>query len=318
MDVTHLSATDIGVLETFGLLLSALALAALLPLSGPKDPLGWFGQLAAQLAAKAGHPERSKAQQYTAGTLSTLLLILPFWFILSFIPVLAAYPWFFELLILYLCINQGGLAKELLQVAQWLDTEDKNSAKTALAKRVPQSTDNLSATGLSKTAAELAFSIPAINVVGVSLAYFAGGTTFALLIRMLAELTWQWPLQSPRLTLFAVPVHRLMHLLLFIPVLIWRLLLALQAGTLTFGGVFSSRWSLFPGVITGAQVLQRQLGGPQIFNGVKVTRPRVGPSALPDASDILRAVSISRIACGYFIALLACLPLMWMIVSLYK
>ena len=318
MDVSHLSVADIGVLETFGLLLSALALAALLPLSGTKDPLVWFGQLAAQLAAKTGHPERSKAQQYTAGTLSTLLLVLPFWFILSFIPKLAAYPWFFELLMLYLCVNQGGLAKELHQVAQWVDAGDNTSARAALAKRVPQNTDSLSATGLSKTAAELAFTLPAVNVISVSLAYFVGGAAFALLVRMLAELAWQWPLQSPRLTLFATPIHRLMQLLLFIPLLIWRSLLALQAGTGAISGLFTSRWSLFPGVITGAQVLQRQLGGPQMFNGVKVSRPKVGPSQLPDAGDILRAVSISRTASGYFIALLTCLPLMWMIISLYK
>ena len=315
MDVTTLSGIDLDIIRTFGLLLVAIAMAVLLPLPVNRDPLLWFGQLAHQVALKVGRRDRAASQQYIAGTLAILILVLPFWIIVTFIPMLAAYPWFFELVILYLCLNNNALNRQLKQISIMISKGDKQQARQLLASRVPFNTSNLSSVGLSKTAIEMTLSLPATTVITVSLGYLVLGVPLALMLRMLTILAWQWPLQAPELDKFAIPIHKLNALLLFIPNQIWKLLLALQGGPLVLQMMMQRHWALAPGVIIGAQLLQCQLGGPQIFGDTRVSRPKTGPVKLPQANDIIRAINVSRIATGYFITLLACLPILWFLVA---
>ncbi|MGI2257818.1 cobalamin biosynthesis protein [Shewanella sp. GXUN23E] len=315
--LSGLPTKDVALLEVFALVTAALLLSRIRPLPLRYDPFYWLAQLASQIAGKAAHTQRSNTQQYTAGTLATLLLVLPFGSIVVFIPLLAAYPWFFELVILYFCFNDSGINRLCNQVADNLERDDKASAKALLAERVPQSVSQLSATGLSKTAIELVLHRPAVNLIGVSLAFFAGGLTFAILLRMLTTIAAQWPAHSPT-GRFGKPVNLLSGLLMWFPDLLWALLLALQGGPATLitwlkpRPVFLSR-----SVTTGSRALAIELGGPQMFGNIKVSRAKTPLPALPGSQDIRRAVSLSRTAAGYYSALLICLPLLWILIRLY-
>ena len=89
---------DGALFEGFLVLFFALLLARLAPLPREMQPLIWFSHLAKQLAAKVNRSERSPSQQATAGFLAMLLLVFPFWAIITFLLELAAFPWFFEFL----------------------------------------------------------------------------------------------------------------------------------------------------------------------------------------------------------------------------
>lgn len=317
-----LPAQDIQILQLFGLLIVALLCARFISLPTRYDPLYWFGELARQMAAKVSHPDRPASQQYIAGMLAIVLLVLPFWSIVSFIPLLAAYPWFFELLILYLCFNDNGLNQQLSQIADAVDKGNNHLARQLLSGRVPQSVDKLSGVGLSKTAIELALTTPVSHLITISLAYFAGGAAVALLVRMLLELAKQWPAYAPIFCSFGKPAWWLARLLLFVPAQIWKLLLALQGGPGAMAQVFTPQGQtnsrqLNACIPIGAKVLQLELGGPQMFGDDKIRLPKTGPAVLPQASDIIRAINLSRTAASYYSLLLICLPLLWILVRLY-
>ncbi|MCF1426807.1 MAG: cobalamin biosynthesis protein [Shewanella sp.] len=315
--LSSLPAKDAGILELFALMTAALLLSRIRPLPLSYDPFHWLAQLADQLAQKAAHPERSNTQQYTAGTLGALLLVLPFWCIVVFIPLLAAYPWFFELVMLYICFNDNGINRLCNKVADNLERDDKASARALLTDWVPQSVSQLSATGLSKTAIELVLNRPAVNLTGVSLAFFTGGPALAILLRMLTSIAAQWPTQSPT-GCFGRPVNLLSTLLMWLPDTLWALLLALQGGPTTLTTWLKPRSAfLSRSLTTGSQALAIELGGPQMFGNIKVSRAKTASTSLPDSQDIRRAILLSRTAAGYYSVLLICLPLLWILIRLY-
>ena len=135
---------DGALFEGFLVLFFALLLARLAPLPREMQPLIWFSHLAKQLAAKVNRPERAPSQQATAGFLAMLLLVFPFWAIITFLLELAAFPWFFEFLVLYLCISDACFSQVADEIAKALKREDNASAKKLLQSWVVRDTDILS------------------------------------------------------------------------------------------------------------------------------------------------------------------------------
>jgi len=321
----QLLSQDGGLLQRCCILFCALILARFLPLPREWQPLLWFNQLATLLAAKVNHPDRAVSQQLTAGILATLILIVPSGIIVSFLLSFAAYPWFFELIILYFCLCDSAFKPVAEKVVAAIKTGDKQDAKQRLTPWVSQNTQVLSEVGLSKATIEKLFTSPIYGTLGTIFFFSIGGATMALVVRMLRQLEHCWPPYHPHFHLFSSFVGQFNRVIFIIPTLLWHCSLAIQFGQLGIRSIFSQPISAqankdrlnnhYSSYALAAKLLKIELGGPQQFihNGktLRVDLPKVKAGPLPGHQHISQAILVTQNANLFWISLTLLLPLLW-------
>ncbi|MGL5360915.1 MAG: cobalamin biosynthesis protein CobD/CbiB, partial [Shewanella sp.] len=199
--------TDGALLEGFLVLFLALLLARLAPLPREIHPLMGFSYLAKQLAAKVNRPERSARQQSIAGFLAMLLLAFPFWAIITFLLELAAFPWFFEFLVLYLCLSDASFSHIADEIANALHRQDNASAKALLQPWVNRDTQALSEMGIAKTTIENLATAPIYGSAATIFFFAIAGAPMVLAVRMLKQLELSWPPIQPQYQHFCKVVN---------------------------------------------------------------------------------------------------------------
>ncbi|QYJ76217.1 cobalamin biosynthesis protein [Shewanella sp. FJAT-52076] len=314
--VSQLIALDGALFEGFLIILCALPLARLAPLPREMQPLVWFGVLARELARKVNHPSRGPRQQLIAGIMATVLLVLPFWLIVAFLLDLAAFPWFFEFLILYLCLSDASFAQVAEEVQRALGHGDKDRARKLLSQYLSRDTTELSETGLAKATIEKLVTAPIYGTAGVVFFYALAGAPMVLLVRMLKQLELVWPPMSPDFRAFVAPVNQLVLALLYIPAWLWSLTLAIVGGPSGFKALLTPRrWQPLSNAMraayVAATVLNTELGGPHKYRGSRVAIDKVGKGPLPDTAKIGEAIKLSNRACFSWLAFLLFLPFAW-------
>ncbi|MCE9685347.1 cobalamin biosynthesis protein [Shewanella sp. AS16] len=308
---------DGNLFEGFLVLFFALLLARLAPLPREMQPLIWFGHLAKRLAAKVNKPERSPSQRITAGLLASLLLILPFWGIISFLLELAAFPWFFEFLVLYLCLNDASFSQVADDVAQALKRDDNAGAKRLLRLWVARDTQNLSPVGVSKATIEKLVSSPVYGTAATLFFFGLAGASAVLAVRMLKQLELAWPALDPRYRHFNRPVYLASTVLLLIPSWLWSFSLAIQGGPRALKALLSPPVSRFPlgntllSLHVSATILGLELGGPQKFNNIRIAVEPIGRGPLPNGAQIRPAVKLASRACALWFSSVVILPMLW-------
>ncbi|MFQ6371353.1 cobalamin biosynthesis protein [Shewanella sp. YIC-542] len=307
---------DGELLRHFATMLLPLLAIKVLPLPAQLQPLRWQGKLATALAAKVLHLHRPQQQQSLAGVLSLLLLVLPFWIISALLLYMAAYPWFFEMLILYLCLQDMGLLGTASAIQKALQQHDKPLARQLLSPWVPWDTTELSETGMVKATIELLVTMPAYRLLGTLLAYLLLGAPLALLLAMLWQLQLSWWPQSPRFSQFSKILGWLNYGLFWVPLKLWRLSLAFYGGFRRSAGTECQ--TTHPALrghqqlcAASAAMLQIELGGPQKYDGNKVRLQRHCFGPLPSARDINRAQQLVNATLAFWLILLSAIPLLW-------
>jgi adenosylcobinamide-phosphate synthase len=318
-------------------LIAAIAAAQLAPLPKHWQPLLWFRLLAAQLAAKVNHLNRSISQQMTAGILATLLLVIPITTIAAFFLELAAYGWFFDFLILYVCISDYQFTHQAKRIQTALEKNNNASAKVILAPWVSQSTQRLSSMGLCKTTIEKTLSAPIYGSIASVIFFALGGSTMVIAAHLLKQLELCWPPYQPKFINFSSFVGQFNRLLFFIPRLLWQFSLAIQFGQLGAKSiaitdkVTQGLNNDFSVIHLGANLLKVELGGPQqfiiqpsasktlsytkgvavenAFEKVNLTKILAGP--LPQYQHIHIAIKAAQNGKFFFLALAILLPLLW-------
>lgn len=322
----QLLSQDGGVLQSCCILFCALILARFAPIPRDLQPLLWFNRIAVLIAAKVNHPERAVSQQLTAGILATLILVVPSGIIVSFLLGLAAYPWFFELIILYFCLCDSAFKPVAEQIANAIKTGNKQHAKGLLSPWVSQNTQVLSEVGLSKTAIEKLFTTPIYGTLATILFFAMGGATMALVARMLRQLEHSWPTYHPHFHIFSSFVGQFNRVIFFIPTLLWHCSLAIQFGQLGLSSIVSSMRPApgpkqqlnnhYGSYALAAKLLKIELGGPQQFmtnkgQTIRVDLPKVKAGPLPDYRHINHAITVTQTANLFWICLTLLLPLIW-------
>ncbi|MEH6464505.1 MAG: cobalamin biosynthesis protein [Shewanella psychromarinicola] len=321
----QLLSQDGGLLQSCCILFCALILARFAPIPRDLQPLLWFNRLATLIAAKVNHPERTMSQQLTAGILATLILIVPSGIIVSFSLSFAAYPWFFELLILYFCLCDSAFKPVAEKVVAAINTGNKQEAKQLLTPWVSQNTQVLSIVGLSKTTIEKLFTTPIYGTLATILFFSLGGATMALVVRMLRQLEYCWPPYHPHFHIFSRFVGQFNRVIFFVPTVLWHCSLAIQFGQLGVRSILSQPISTqadknqlnnyYSSYALAAKLLKIELGGPQQFieNGksIRVDLPKVKSGPLPDHRHISQAITITHTANLFWISLTLLLPLIW-------
>lgn len=317
-------------------LIAAIAAAQLAPLPKHWQPWLWFRLLATQLAAKVNHPNRSVSQQMTAGILATLLLVIPMTTIAAFFLELAAYGWFFDFLILYVCISDYQFTHQAKRIQTALEKGNNASAKLILSPWVSQSTQRLSSVGLCKTTIEKTLNSPAYGSISDVIFFALGGSTMVIAAHLLKQLELCWPPYQPRFINFSSFVSQFNRLLFFIPKLLWQVSLAIQFGQLGIKSmavtdkVTQGLNNDFSVIHLGANLLKVELGGPQqfilpsvsqklsytkegaienTFEKVNLAKVLAGP--LPHNQHIHIAIKAAQNGKFFFLALAILLPLLW-------
>jgi adenosylcobinamide-phosphate synthase len=314
------------------ILVAALGLAYRFPLGADYQPFKGFCFLAKQLASKVKHNDRAPSQQLTAGMLASLLLLFPFWAIISFMLSLAAYPWFFEFLVLYLCLSASNFTPTAKDIVIALNNKRPATAKVLLKDWVSHDTQGLSEVGISKASITQLLTRPGYGTVSGIVFFAIGGVPLVLAACMFRLLELSWPPYTPEFTHFSRFIYRINRLLFWLPTKMWNFSLAIQGGRNGFKALLAPRKTRqalngFSSLYIGSQVLQVELGGPQKlpshFSGAtsaqKVKQPemyrleldKIKVGKLPEKQDINLAIKLTSQGQLFWISFTLLIPLFW-------
>ncbi|MFV7769224.1 cobalamin biosynthesis protein CobD/CbiB [Shewanella marisflavi] len=321
-DLIHQLLTDSPFYQGAAILLVAIVMELLAPLPREYQAFYWFSHLAKNLSAKVARRDRDAGQQRLAGSLSILLLVVPFWLILSFLLELAAFPWFFECVFLYLCLCDEQFHKVAEETAQALSRQDKQQARKLLSHWVYRDTRELSEVGLCKTVIEKLLTTSIYGTVATILFFAIGGAPLVLGARMIKQLEYTWPALNPEYREFGRPAYLLSSLIYWLPTQAWNFTLAIQGGPGALMQLLRPPKSsqpvnnYLPTCALAAKVLNTELGGPQKFAGQKVALMRIGTGPKPTLHTISAALKLARLSKGIWILSLLLLPCLWAILRL--
>ncbi|ABZ75619.1 cobalamin biosynthesis protein CbiB [Shewanella halifaxensis HAW-EB4] len=294
----------------------SILLARIAPLPRPLQPLEWLSQVAKNLSAKVNHANRAPSQQLIAGSLAMLLLIIPFWAVTSFLVELAEFPWFFETIIIYLCLQDDHFRYIANEVAIAIKRDNKPHARSLLLPWVSRSTVSLSSVGLCKTTIERLSTTSIYGTVSAIVFFAIGGVPLLIIARMLKQLESVWPAYNPRYRYFGMPVYLLSTLVHYIPAKLWSFSLAIQGGPKSLMRLFAPKINATPlneyqTCEIVACTLAIELGGPVKFKEERVDMPKVTYGKLPDENDLLRAIKLNSIAFSLWALAIVILPSIW-------
>ena len=311
---------DGSLLQSCLVLFMALLISRVAPISRKYHPIIWFHQLAILLSHKVNHPQRNPKQQLTAGLLASIILVIPIWFTTYFILSLAAYPWFFDFVLLYFCISDAGFKPVAKEVITALEHGQKDSAKAFLSPWLIQQTSSLSEIGIGKATIERLLISPSYGTVATILFFAIGGTPLVLLLHLLKQLEHCWPNYVPQYRFFSAPIYFLNRFFYAVPTWLWNFTLILQGGLKNVGMLFKQPRQTagvygFSTLYIGSRILQVELGGPQkfVFNQKeqRVDINKINPSRMPEISDIKNAISLTGWAVTFWISFTIAIPILW-------
>ncbi|SHH93754.1 cobalamin biosynthesis protein CobD/CbiB [Ferrimonas marina] len=300
-----------------------LAVAYLMALLIPERfrPRRYLAPIAETLARKTHKPQRSPQQQRIAGTLASLIVLLPCLLATALILNVAAYPLPFELALLAWLMPGIALGQDSVRLAAELQAGHKEQARGLLSHWTIRDTQSLSELGLTKAGIETQLAHSQSQLFTVLFWYCIGGIYLTLLAWLCQELARAWHRNRPQMapyaqpvstlaTVLAWPVNGLLALTLSLygsPFAVWR-----ARHQLT--GDWQSRSQQWP-QLSLAFSLGRQLGGPWQIEGQRLLRPRLGPASAPQSQDVLRTRRLLSFASWLWLALIfllgAALALVW-------
>ena len=267
----------------------ALLLHWLLPIPSPLHPLRIWHRLALLIAARVNHPYDNYAQRQLAGYLAWSLMWFTVLILLFAMSQLVLYPIIFQLTLLWLALDWQQTAHLSHQFNHAYNCNDKDQCRQLLAPHLNRNTDVLSLLGLGKAGAETIILSYGRHVVGVLFWYMIGGGIAAILYRLAIGLARAWSPTRAQYAVFGYPAIRIAAIIDILPLRLFALLLSLGRNSrVALQGLRNQgeNWHL-PGpgwllVVIGHK-LTLSLGGPAIYNNVKMERPRLGGRITPSA-----------------------------------
>ena len=284
--------TDLAFYQSIGLLLFAIILSSLINIPRKHQPLFYFTELAKAFSKRVNRSERSSQQRAIAGTLAAIFLVFPIWFIITFFIELAAYPLFFETLILLMCLTNNGLLKESKNIAVAIHESNTNEAKSKLALWCQRDTSTLTAVGLSKTCIEKMVQIASTTTGLVIFSFIIGGAELTLLLTLLKQLDYAWPHLDNHYRAFGAFAFIINRVVNFVPYSLYLLIYSVSNRN-AFKQLFKSTSSqgdfCAKAIELSAVKLQIELGGPRIYKKNKQPTPKYKFGGFPTAHHIIEA-----------------------------
>ncbi|MCD9519116.1 cobalamin biosynthesis family protein [Photobacterium phosphoreum] len=270
----------------------ALLLHRLLPIPYQLHPLRIWHQVALLVATRVNHPHENYSQRSLAGYLAWALMWLTAFVLLLAISQLVWYPMLLQLTLLWLALDWHHTAHLSQQFNHAYSCNNKDQCRQLLAPHINRNTDVLSLLGLGKAGAETIILSYGRHVVGVLFWYAIGGGIAAILYRLAIGLARAWSPTRAQYAVFGYPAIRIAAILDIVPLRLLALLISCGRNSRTaLQGLRQQgeHWHL-PGpgwlLVAIGHKLALSLGGPAIYNNIKMERPRLGGRITPSALHI--------------------------------
>ena len=257
------------------------------PLNFQTFPLLAWPLLAKDLSDKVNHSYDTQKQQTLSGILTLSLLGLTSLVLLIAIKQLVWVSWFFEFLLLWMALGWKSITQITLQVEEALIDENKAQARILLSNILNRETLTLSSIGITKAGCETLLFGYARNLIGVLFWYGIAGGIGARLYTQLVQLTRIWSPRLQKYAFFGLSASALFTVLDFAPSRLFALLIAFghrfkAASKAMYEQAFTEKrkggdWLL----ASCGMKYQVALGGPVIYDNLKIHRPRLGDLITP-------------------------------------
>lgn len=273
--------------------LVAVLLERILPLPATARPSALV-PLLERLARKVNYRQSPPAQQWTAGLLTPLVVLLPSLAGCWALRNLTLSEALFDVLLLCWLLESRPLRQQLAGMLPLLRADKLVLARRQLAPLVRRETDRLSLMGLCKATAEQLVLRWSGQWACVLFWYLLAGIEAALTVRLLQLMAQAFSVKLPRQRLFGEPTATLYRLLLWLPAWLNTLVLGMFPGG---GRALHAAWHCrrqWPGGAHGPLVaamaggLGLRLGGPRYYADHKVRYPILGVGLEPQADSLLR------------------------------
>jgi adenosylcobinamide-phosphate synthase len=282
-----------------GLVIAAALLAdALLGEMRRGHPLVGFGVLAARLERVLNRRDFPAWLRRILGVIGLALVVVPF-VVAAIVLAAAEYGWAFEILALYLALGLRSLGEHARRVQRALAADNVESARAAVGMMVSRDVRALDRRGVAAATVESVLENGNDAVFGTLFWFAVAGAPGAVAYRLVNTLDAMWGYRTERLAAFGWAAARLDD------VLNWP---AARLAALTYGLVglaplraLRCAWvqggrtdSPNAGVVmaAGAGALGVRIGGPSVYHGRRVWRPRFGVGRRPDGAAIGAAVGL--------------------------
>jgi adenosylcobinamide-phosphate synthase len=271
------------------LLLALLASCITLPASYHPTPL--FQLLIGKMADRVNSDKTTVT--YTAGASLLLSFLLTTCILISvgLLLNLAYFPKAFEIFILFLFIDNPYTNRSLKRVALLLKQQQRPAAKELLSPYIRRDTQHLSETGIIKALIEN----QCLNYVRVFLLpllfFYLFGFMVCFAYCLLALCARVYSKQSVPDNTFSTATNRICSVIEYLPIRLFCLPLLLKPKAiglrylkLYVSGSYHRNSTFLLSCLAGSTYTQ--LGGPAKYQGKRYSKIRIGPTQLPQLSDI--------------------------------
>lgn len=308
------------------LLWLVVLLAVVLPLPASYHPLTFFRFFAQKLAQKVNpDPRRSISQLRLSGTLALLLALLPFLALLYASNSLMAWPEWYQLLLLYLCLDFAPIRQRIMRLQQALAAQQLTLARDLASKVMLRQTRSLSSLGLSKAGIESLWLHFAHIWLNTLFWYLLGGIWLAIAIRLLLILQQEWSTKLSHNQHFGAPASILARYLLWPGYWLCFLLVCIRLRCresfrqLGRAPVQTFDWAQTACLVSACASLGCRLGGPAIYEAkLKVPRDKLATDyPEPDHHHLLRALKAQQHLLHFVLLLLGMAVAGWYLLFWY-
>lgn len=243
-------------------------------------PLTLMRYLVNQMGRKVLPSQKFAASQhYISGALAAVVLLSPLVVCLGILVSIAQYPVFFEAIIMVVLLDYGYQRQQYKRVLFTVGKNKKSLAREMVSSITARQCDMLTDMGMAKASIESLWLKFLYLFCGVIFYYVAFGAMGALIYRLLLLTSWQWHYRDPKMALFALPVRRIVSILVVPPAIIGALATLISSKPIM--GIKAmkrcpskDKTSLLLAALGGIHNIK--LGGPAIYANQKIRHPRVG------------------------------------------
>lgn len=211
------------------LLLTVIAVKAIVSHFIPHDPLRAFKFYCYKLSDKVNKAQNSAHQQTIAGLVAMLVTLLPIGVILSMFEVLVEVNFLWQALLLYIAIGAFGLTQTTQTITQALVSKQSHLAKQTLKPLVLRETEPLSEIGLSKATIEMQLLRVLQQGYTVGIIFMLCGPLIAICYRLLLEMHYCWNTKLIKYQNFGLYCKNIVYFIQWLPTRIFSLLLLLTS-----------------------------------------------------------------------------------------
>ena len=289
------------VVVTSSSLLVAWLLQRYIPLASSIDPIAVFRFICDRMGNKVLPKAQQTSQHYISGTLALVVLVLPILIVTYLVASIASYPFMFNILILYVCLQFSSQQKACVNIYTALQKQKPELAKALLTPHVLRDTDTLSVVGIAKASIEMFILRITYQQVVTIFCFVISGPVGSLGYRLCYEAQQSWNRKHEQFDRFGFFAHYLCSLIQFLPVRLFTLLLLLMSintnsikhllNLFNRSLLFGSNGAFL--LATASKVIHRNMSGAVKYQRIKRRRPKFMRKGEPTASNIPEMIGIS-------------------------